>query len=427
MDIMGFFELPAVRATLLLALAFVVATVARFIADRVVGNTVAADALTRAERAAGDTPGRARSSIGTLAFLVVFLLFVPGIFGVLGIDAAGTPILGMLNTVWGYLPNIVGAAVIMAIGLIVARLVRQLLVPALESMGVNRLQERAGIKVTEDARLSVALAYLAYAAILVPVVVVALQTLGISAIADPATDMLDAILLFLPNVVVAALISAIGLFIARIAGQVTERVVGTTGIDARVSSMARGRMGEISISSSAAMAVQVIIAALFLVEAFDVIQLDVLSDIGNAAINFLPSAFVAAVVAVGAVFAGNLATRALEANDMSGYALPARIGIFAVAAFMVLSQLGVAPAIVNTAFIAMAVAVAVALAVAFGIGGREAAARVINRWTEMADNGAQDTGSDGNADDRFETVNGADVAMTAGVVGFAESENPEVA
>ena len=38
--------------------------------------------------------------IGKLVHLVVFLLFVPGIFGSLGMDEISMPILNLLDTMW---------------------------------------------------------------------------------------------------------------------------------------------------------------------------------------------------------------------------------------------------------------------------------------------------------------------------------------
>ena len=58
--------------------------------------------------------------IGKLVHLVVFLLFVPGIFDSLGMNNVSAPILGLLNTSWGYLPNILAAALILWIGFYIA-------------------------------------------------------------------------------------------------------------------------------------------------------------------------------------------------------------------------------------------------------------------------------------------------------------------
>src|SRR6185312_7249225 len=52
--------------------------------------------------------------------------------------------------------------------------------------------------------------------------------------------------------------------------------------------------------------------------------------------------------------------------------------IMDIAVFMILTQLGIAPAIVITTYIALIGALALASALAFGLGGRDAAAELIN-------------------------------------------------
>lgn len=68
--------------------------------------------------------------ISKLVHLGVFLLFVPGIFGSLGMDEISMPILNLLDTMWGYLPNILAAVVVLWVGLFISRLVREILTPA---------------------------------------------------------------------------------------------------------------------------------------------------------------------------------------------------------------------------------------------------------------------------------------------------------
>ena len=65
---------------------------------------------------------------------------------------------------------------------------------------------------------------------------------------------------------------------------------------------------------------------------------------------------------------------------MCGLMVKALIMVFAF--FMALGQLGVAPAIVNAAFIIILGAVSIAFAVAFGLGGKEFAANVLKKMEE---------------------------------------------
>ena len=84
--------------------------------------------------------------------MIVFLLFVPGIFGALGVESIANPISQMLNTIFAFLPNILGAAIILIVGILVARLVRSLLIPLFAKIKVDKLQEKFGIKEFKQTR-----------------------------------------------------------------------------------------------------------------------------------------------------------------------------------------------------------------------------------------------------------------------------------
>jgi hypothetical protein len=58
--------------------------------------------------------------------------------------------------------------------------------------------------------------------------------------------------------------------------------------------------------------------------------------------------------------------------------------VMALAIFMILTQLGIAPVIVTITYIALIGSTALAAALAFGLGGREAAAELVNSGYENA-------------------------------------------
>ena len=60
----------------------------------------------------------------------------------------------------------------------------------------------------------------------------------------------------------------------------------------------------------------------------------------------------------------------------------ARVAILGLVIAMGLRAMGIADDIVNLAFGLVLGAVAVAVALAFGLGGREAAGRVVDRWAK---------------------------------------------
>ena len=63
----------------------------------------------------------------------------------------------------------------------------------------------------------------------------------------------------------------------------------------------------------------------------------------------------------------------------------AKIAIYVVAGFMILSQLGIASSIVETAFVITLAAIAVSFALAFGLGGKDFAKKTLDRVDEKID------------------------------------------
>ena len=54
--------------------------------------------------------------VGNLVYLAVILFFLPGICESLGAKSIAMPIVGMMNTLWGFLPNLIGAGIILTVG-----------------------------------------------------------------------------------------------------------------------------------------------------------------------------------------------------------------------------------------------------------------------------------------------------------------------
>jgi hypothetical protein len=88
------------------------------------------------------------------------------------------------------------------------------------------------------------------------------------------------------------------------------------------------------------------------------------------------------ILAIG-IYLANLAFNVVMSSGMSQakvLAEAARIVILVFAGAMALRQMGLANDIINLAFGLLLGAIAVALALAFGLGGREIAAREIEKW-----------------------------------------------
>ncbi len=379
------FSMPIVQAVLWLIAAFIAAAIVKAIVKGIFNKTGLKAYMTAPERGTEEGFNKTVDYVSKLAYVITFLLFMPAIFSTLGAGDASQPLIQFLNELWGFVPNIVGAVIVLVTGLLIARLVRELLIPVFRKIKVDSLQEKAGIAVDDKSKLSETLAYIVYVLIVIPVIIVALQVLNISAISVPATEMLSTVINFIPYLVVGIIIVMVGVFVGRLAGNIVGQLVATTGVDAKLNEAYDGKLGKVNLSKVVNYVIQVIIIVLFTVQGLNVLNLDILTKIGTDVVSYLPNVLAAFIVFAIAAFCAGWAGKALRKTSFSAYALVAQVAIWVLAAFMVLTQLNIAGDLVHWSFVIIIAGVAVAFAIAFGVGGRDFAGKVLGYWGDDLD------------------------------------------
>lgn len=367
-------------AAIILVVAFVVAGIVKSAVIKLMESTKAGELVSKLD---GEKPGSAKDFIAKLVYLLVFLLFVPGIFNVLGLSNVAQPIVNILSTIWGYVPNILAAAIVLVVGSLIAKLVRQLLVPVFDKLNIDKLQEKAGIKVARADKLSSTLSYIVYVLILIPTVVMALDVLNISVISVPAKNMLNTIIGFIPSLIIGLILIIIGCMIGKLAGQIVTKLIAASGLDAKLQEVTDSK--KLVLSKLVGSVVYGIIVILFVVQGLNVLALDVLTQVGAVIISYMPAVLGAVLILAACMIISTMAEKALAKNGFKTYGIIVKCAIIAIGAFMILSQLNIAPEIVNSAFILILAALAVAFAVAFGVGGREFAAHMLKKLEEKSE------------------------------------------
>ena len=152
------------------------------------------------------------------------------------------PLNGMVTEFLRYLPSIVGAALIFFIGFVLATVVRRMVEATVEAVELDRRLIDAGLTHTpKGPGLARLLGLLAFTLIIIPVAIAALQALNITAISDPATAMLNGILLTIPRVIGAALIIFIAYLIGRWVMTLIEEGLKSIGFDDIIAGIANAR------------------------------------------------------------------------------------------------------------------------------------------------------------------------------------------
>lgn len=329
-------------------------------------------------------------SFGTIASLIVWLFGLLAILQVFALAQVLAPVQDLLTTIMGYLPNIIGAGIVFFIGYVIAKIARQLVEAALGAVDMSKITSRfkrndpaevSGEPGAENAKIASVVGNLVFAIIIIVVAISALQVLGIAAISDPATAMLNLILNAIPQIIAAIILLAIGYVIAKFVGTILEgtlRGVGTDQTVGKLGILPEGR----SASSIITTVVKVAIMVFFGIMAARLLNFAEVTSILNEILVLAGNVLFGGVIIAAGFLIARVLFRFMGTGTVSKIV---RYSVIALFAAMGLSYMGIADSIINLAFGAIVVGAAVAAALAFGLGGRDAAARELARMQAKKD------------------------------------------
>jgi hypothetical protein len=380
----------AVIAIIYLIIAFIAALIAKKMIMGIL-RKLGAEKLLAKSGLKDEKTGNSTEFIGKLVFLIVFLLFLPAVLARLGMSNVAAPITSLVTAVISFLPNLLAAGIILYIGVYVAKVIKQLVKALLDRIGLDKLQKKLGVEAVQDQNtFAGVLAGIIYTIILIPVIIAALQVLGIDAISAPATTILAQIFGLLPNIFVAIILFIVGYQLAKILAPIVESLLASVGVDKiseGVSQEKESCIIKFPVSKVAGQIVRWLIMIIFFVEAANLLKLDIITNIGAAILGYLPSVISAVIILGGGMILASWLER-LIINHYPKYktlALITKIVIIILAAFMTLSQLGFAQNIVSLSFVIILSGAAIAFAIAFGIGGRTFAANCLAKLEKKID------------------------------------------
>lgn len=418
-------------------------------------------------------------SVGQIAGLVIWILGLIAVLQLFALDQVLTPLQGLANGIFSFLPNIIGAGFIFLIGYVFAKIAKQLVVTALGAVDLSKItakfrsigdravsvadaeggfrrreapgQQTAAFDQVQqghpqqggpagpgqpgpgqpgggpqgqpmqqghpgqgypqqghpgqghpqqghpgqghpgqqmgrspeadaNARISNLVGNVVFGIIIIVVSIAALQVLGIAAISGPAQQMLEMFLNAIPLIVAAAILLAIGFAIAKFLGNLLEEILRGVGTDRAIESIGIVPEGT-SASSVITKIVQVAIMIFFAIMATRMLGFPEITRILNEILALGGSVlFGAVIIAAGFLIAGIIGR--FITNSIASKVL--RYSTIALFIAMGLRYMGIADSIINLAFGAVVIGGAAAAALAFGLGGRNAAARLLDKVEDEA-------------------------------------------
>lgn len=193
---------------------------------------------------------------------------------------------------------------------------------------------------------------------------------------------------YLPQLLGALIVLLVGYVIAKILYKAVTKLLQKAKLDQRLTENQGGRFVEkVSPGGSPAALVGSVVfwvVMLFVISsAIGTLGIPAVTNFMNQVLAYLPNViaalliFIVAAAVAGAV--GGLVHRTMgdtPTGKIVRAAVPAIV--MGIAVFMILTQLGIAPVIVTITYVALVGSTALAAALAFGLGGRDAAAELVN-------------------------------------------------
>ena len=360
------------------------------------------------------------TTLGSIGSLVVWMLGLVAILQVLGLSQVLGPIQSLLDGVLGFLPNLIGAGILFFVGALLAKVVRQLVETALGALPINSWMKKIGATTSSAtgtpsaapagpppppgqpappqgpngqpappqgsssggaaSSIPKTLATVLYALIMIVVTISALQVLGIESISRPAEQMLQTIFDVIPTLIAAGIVLALGVFIARFAGDIVEQVLDGVGVDRQLADLDVLPEGT-KVASGVAKVAQVAIVLFFAVMAAQLLNFPQITKFLSEVLELGGK-----VIFGGAIIAAGFFIASLLAKMLSGVgATIVKYATIVLFVAMGLKYMGIADSIIELGFGALVVGGAAAAALAFGLGGRDAAARTLDKLSAKAE------------------------------------------
>ena len=172
--------------------------------------------------------------LAAVVFWVVMVLAVVAALNVLNLTTVSEPLNQFLNQIFAFLPKLGAAALLAAVGWVVAILARTALLGATEHLNLDQrlfdADEPDGVGAPGQA-VSRALGDVVFWLVLLFFLPLILNALNLGAQVTPVVNLFDTFLSALPRLFKAGAIAAVGWFLARIVRTIVSNLLAATGLD----------------------------------------------------------------------------------------------------------------------------------------------------------------------------------------------------
>lgn len=320
-------------------------------------------------------------NIGTLISKLVYYLVMIFVFMLalekLGMTSVLEPVKDLLKGFTNFIPNIIGASLVGYIGYMLATIVSELV----ELSGETIKKFTPKLRLPENINLVDILKKIVFIFIFIPLLIVALNILNFEAISEPASNMLQSFFEAIPKILVATIIMIVFVVGGRFLSELIRDLLDSLNINQVMEKAGLTSLtGNTNVEKLISNIVYAFIVLFGLMTAVDKLEFTRLSEIMNTIVelggNIL---FGLLILAVGNWIANIASKNFLQSDNNPFIGNIIKVAILAIFLAIGLRRMGIADDIINLAFGITLGAVALTIVLSFGLGGREAAGKQMEK------------------------------------------------
>lgn len=309
-------------------------------------------------------------------FLIMMFVFMLALEK-LGMTSVLEPVKNLLNGFTSFIPNIIGATLVGYIGYMLATIVSELV--GLSGNTIKKFTPK--LNLPENINLVTILKKVVFIFIFIPLLISALNILNLTAVSEPATNMLQSFFEAIPKVLVATIIIIIFAIGGRfLSGLIKDLLESLNLNDVLKKANLDSVFGKTNIEKVIANIVYAFIILFGIMTAIDKLEFTKLSEMMNTIINLGGNILFGLLILAIGNWIANLASKSfMKSGDNVFVGNIIKVAVLAIFLAIGLRRMGIADDIINLAFGITLGAVALTIVLSFGLGGREAAGKQMSK------------------------------------------------
>ncbi len=319
--------------------------------------------------------------IGKLFYFLVMIFVFMLALEKLGMQSVLDPVKNLLNGFLAFIPNIIGAGLVAYIGYMLATVVSELV--GMSGDSLQRLIPKMGL--TSEFDIVGILKKVVFIFILIPLIIAALNILNMDTISVPATTILTQFFEAIPKVLLAAIILIFFVFGGRFLSQFVQELLVKFKIDRLAEQMhLKSIVGKNNLPKLIGNIVYFFIVVFGVLTALEKLAFEQLTSLMETVTSISGQILFGLVIILIGNWISVLAKKTFEKGDNNTFVAGIlRSSILAIFLAMGLKTMGMADDIINLAFGITLGTIAVTIALSFGLGGRAAAGKQMEKILDL--------------------------------------------